>query len=89
VLANRPLTFLGLISYSLYLWHYPLLAAAHAAGWMDGTYAAPWLIVTLVVVPLILLVAWLSWKFVESPFLRPARHAVATNAPAAAARDAE
>ncbi|HEY2395916.1 MAG TPA: acyltransferase [Rudaea sp.] len=89
VLANRPVTFLGLISYSLYLWHYPLLSAAHAAGWMDGAHVAPWLVVALIVVPLVLLVAWLSWKFVERPFLRRVPRVVATIALAAAARDTD
>jgi peptidoglycan/LPS O-acetylase OafA/YrhL len=82
VLASRPLTFLGLISYSLYLWHYPLLSAAHAAGWMDGAYAAPWLVVTLAAVPLILLAAWLSYRFIERPFLRRAPGATRASAPA-------
>jgi len=32
-LGNRVMTFLGRISYSLYLWHVPVLAAAGAAGY--------------------------------------------------------
>jgi len=80
VFANRPLTFLGLISYSLYLWHYPLLSLAHAAGWIDGARAAPWVVVWLVAVPLILLAAWLSWRYVEQPFLRRAQGRAVTNA---------
>jgi peptidoglycan/LPS O-acetylase OafA/YrhL len=69
--ANRPLTFLGLISYSLYLWHYPMLSAARGLGWLDSGLAAPWIVVTFALVPLILLASWLSYRFVERPFLRP------------------
>jgi peptidoglycan/LPS O-acetylase OafA/YrhL len=92
LLANRPLTFLGLISYSLYLWHYPLLAAAQASGWMSGVRFAPWLVVGLFMVPLILLVAWLSWRYVEQPFLRPnkaQRVAAPSRRPAATAGEAD
>lgn len=92
LLANRPLTFLGLISYSLYLWHYPLLAAAQASGWMSGVRFAPWLVVGLLMVPLILLVAWLSWRYVEQPFLqanKPRRVAAPSRQPTATARETD
>ena len=70
--ANRPMTFLGLVSYSLYLWHYPLLQVAQFAGATNGVHAPPWLIVLGIVVPAILFVAWLSYRYVERPFLRTA-----------------
>jgi peptidoglycan/LPS O-acetylase OafA/YrhL len=68
--ANRPMTFLGLVSYSLYLWHYPMLQLAQSSGLMSGVRAPAWLIVLGVALPAILLVAWLSYRFVERPFLR-------------------
>jgi peptidoglycan/LPS O-acetylase OafA/YrhL len=71
--ANRPMTFLGLISYSLYLWHYPLLSAAQALGWLDGAHAPRWAIVLGVVVPIVLAVSALSYRFIEKPFLRSSR----------------
>ena len=71
--ANRPMTWLGLISYSLYLWHYPLLSAAQALGWLDGTLAPRWVIVAVAVVPIVLAVSALSYRFVEKPFLRSSR----------------
>jgi peptidoglycan/LPS O-acetylase OafA/YrhL len=80
--ANRALTFVGLISYSLYLWHYPMLSAARALGWLDGTHAAPWIVVLFALVPLILLASWLSYRFIERPFLRPDKPSRAPAAPA-------
>ncbi|HSE12632.1 MAG TPA: acyltransferase, partial [Rudaea sp.] len=75
--ANRPMTFLGLISYSLYLWHYPLLQLAQFAGLTSGVRAPAWTLVLALALPTILLVSWLSYRFVERPFLR-------STAPAAA-----
>lgn len=60
----RPLVFIGLISYSLYLWHWPLVAFGHY--WlMEGQLAlgTRWAIVSGS-----LLLALLSWRFVETPF---------------------
>ena len=62
-LSARPLVFVGLISYSLYLWHWPLFAF--------GTYWAlePLSIgYRLGIVVASFLFAVLSWRFVESPF---------------------
>jgi peptidoglycan/LPS O-acetylase OafA/YrhL len=68
--ANRPMTFLGLISYSLYLWHYPTLQLAQYAGLTSGVRAPASTLVLGVAVPAILLVSWLSYRYVERPFLR-------------------
>jgi len=54
---------IGLISYSAYLWHQPLLAFARHR--LLGEVSE----LTLIALCLISLVlAWLSWKFVEAPF---------------------
>lgn len=65
VLSSRSMVFFGLISYSLYLWHWPLLAIDKAtrAG------ASPVEIRVLLCIIAILL-AWLSYRFVERPFRR-------------------
>ena len=62
-LSARPIVFVGLISYSLYLWHWPLLVFAQyiSIGKPDWR-----LRVALLVLSAIL--ATLSWKFVETPF---------------------
>lgn len=65
LLAIRPLRFLGRISYSLYLWHWPILvlpAAAVAVPLDAGVRAA--LVLAAVGV------ATLSWACVEEPFRR-------------------
>ncbi len=61
--AWRPLVFIGLISYSLYLWHWPLLAFGKYLSL--GEVA---LLPRLLLVGLGFVLAALSWKFVELPF---------------------
>jgi peptidoglycan/LPS O-acetylase OafA/YrhL len=63
VLSTPPLVFVGLISYSLYLWHWPLLV--FSGYWiLDGV---PPMIKCLALAASAAL-AVLSWKFVETPF---------------------
>lgn len=62
VLSWRPIRWVGLISYSLYLWHWPLIVFGRDAGWIDGPISQ------FAVVALSIAVAALSWRFVESPF---------------------
>lgn len=64
VLTNRPIVFIGLISYSLYLWHWPIISYL---TYMD--IAVNGVIGSYVIFASILL-AWLSWKFVEIPLRR-------------------
>jgi peptidoglycan/LPS O-acetylase OafA/YrhL len=63
LLSLRPVVFVGLISYSLYLWHWPLFA--FATYWSVG--ATP-LNLRLLLLVVGLLLAVLSWRFVETPF---------------------
>ena len=64
LLGLRPVVFIGLISYSLYLWHQPLLAFTRIA---TGS-GSRWLMLAVVVA--CFPVAAASWRFVETP----ARH---------------
>lgn len=64
-LSWRPLVGLGLISYSAYLWHVPILVLSELA--VDKP-PGPWVRGALVVLVLSLAVA--SWSLVEQPFRR-------------------
>ena len=63
LLATRPLVWIGLLSYSLYLWHWPLFAYCK---YLSST--PPTLPVRLSLVAISVLLAWLSLCFVERPF---------------------
>lgn len=63
LLKSRALVFVGLISYSLYLWHWPLLVfAKHVVGENLG------LDVRLGIGLASLVLATLSWRLIETPF---------------------
>ncbi len=65
-LRSPPMVFFGLISYSLYLWHWPLLAFDRATR----IGPSPLLVRVLLIVSAVVL-AWLSYRFVERPLRRP------------------
>lgn len=60
-LASKPLVGLGLISYSLYLWHYPILA-------LSGLAAGRGLVVQLIAIALALTLAIFTFRLVENPY---------------------
>lgn len=63
LLSWRPLVLLGLISYSLYLWHWPVFVfAKYWSGEVSGPGQA-WLLIATS-----LILAALSWRFIERPF---------------------
>lgn len=64
-LTLSPIVGVGLISYSLYLWHWPLLVFSNY--WSIDELLWYWrLSIVIASFP----VAWLSWKYVEQPFRR-------------------
>ncbi len=63
LLAVRPLVAVGLISYSLYLWHFPLLALARQRS-LTVLDQSTMLALIVLSFPL----AYLSWRYVETPF---------------------
>ena len=66
MLSTRPMVFVGLISYSLYLWHWPILAFTRLyLGRLD---LAPLVAAMAVATAFTLSVA--TWAFVERPFRR-------------------
>lgn len=70
LLSTRLLVGIGLVSYSAYLWHQPLFAFARIRSYSDPPVA---LMLALSAATLVL--AGLSWKFVEQPFRRRSRDA--------------
>lgn len=63
LLSLRPLIFLGLISYSTYLWHQPLLAITRLRSLEEpGSYAI------FGAVMLSIFFGWISWRLIEQPF---------------------
>ena len=66
-LSNRVCLFLGLISYSLYLWHWPIFVAA------DLSNAPTGLLPSIILIVVATAVAWVSWRFIETPFRSPKR----------------
>lgn len=66
-LSLRPIVFIGLISYSLYLWHWPLIVFWNRAHLLDD-WAAPDTHAKLIIFFSSLVIATLSWLLVETPF---------------------
>src|SRR6185437_12761387 len=61
LLSWRPLQWIGGISYSWYLWHWPILLLGRAVTGSDApSYRAGWVLLSLAL-------AWLSCRFIESP----------------------
>lgn len=67
LLSLKPFVFVGLISYSLYLWHWPLLVFAR--HWFTQTQLSA--LATALIFALSFVLAILSWRFIERPFRRP------------------
>ena len=61
--SYKPLVFLGLISFSLYLWHQPLLAFSRIYYGVNLGLSQ-----TLIVFFLTFILSLFTWKFVEKPF---------------------
>jgi peptidoglycan/LPS O-acetylase OafA/YrhL len=62
-LSLRPLIFIGLLSYSAYLWHQPLFAFTRIR--FHSSMGVP---LYLLLIILTFVLAYLSWRFVETPF---------------------
>lgn len=60
-LSQKPLVFIGLISYSLYLWHWLVFSMIRYQG-MNETFSMLFLAYSLTFV-----LAYLSWRFIEKP----------------------
>ncbi|WP_342359351.1 acyltransferase family protein [Terrarubrum flagellatum] len=65
LLAWRPINFIGLISYSLYLWHWPAIVFAKYIAGPESPIAVAISVIVAVAM------ASFSWRFVEAPFRHP------------------
>lgn len=65
VLATRWLVFIGLISYPLYLWHWPLIVIGRTVmSGYDNEYVRA---TTIVAVVLAFVLSWFTYQFIERP----------------------
>ena len=62
VLSWPPIVKTGLISYSVYLWHWPVIAYTEYLGFIQGSFLAG----VQIIVSFAL--GYLSWLFIETPF---------------------
>ncbi|TWA69671.1 peptidoglycan/LPS O-acetylase OafA/YrhL [Azospirillum baldaniorum] len=65
-LTLRPMVFIGLISYSMYIWHWPLMVFARFYKGRDLSTKE-----TLILLAAIAAVSVLSWRLIEVPFRKP------------------
>lgn len=63
ILSTSPLVYIGLISYSAYLWHQPIFVFARHV-----TLETPSALMMICSIVLVILLADISWRFVENPF---------------------
>ncbi len=64
LLSFKPCVFVGLISYSVYLWHWPLIVFTKYLMLYDG-------VAQFYIFAASLVLGYLSWRFVEVPFRNP------------------
>ena len=69
LLSNKWLVWIGLISYPIYLWHWPIISFFRITQ-----NNSPGVLQGLLIIALSLLLAWLTYRYVESP-IRKSRNA--------------
>jgi peptidoglycan/LPS O-acetylase OafA/YrhL len=89
-LGCRPLRWIGVRSYGIYLWHYPIIVLTASPGTADSPVS---LVRAVAMVAATIVIAALSWKFIEAPIRRgglrrwPARATVGAATAGGAAAD--
>jgi peptidoglycan/LPS O-acetylase OafA/YrhL len=62
ILAFKPVVYIGLMSYSLYLWHWPVLVYTKTYLIQDLSPENMWLMMAAIFV-----ISYLSWQYIETP----------------------
>jgi peptidoglycan/LPS O-acetylase OafA/YrhL len=79
----KVLAFVGVASYSLYMWHLPILEQMGESSWEPETFLG----LLALSLPVSLAVAVVSYRYIESPFLRLRRRWGATAATTASSEE--
>jgi peptidoglycan/LPS O-acetylase OafA/YrhL len=78
LLRLRPVAFVGLVSYGVFLWHFDLLHLLEKHGALDWVPQARFLSVLVIVLGLAVLAGTLSWFLVEAPLVGRRRRVAPT-----------
>jgi len=70
IMRNRVLSWLGLVSYGIFLWHYPITVALAEGGVNDWWPDAAFLVLGTLTLAITLVCAALSYYLVERPLMR-------------------
>ena len=70
IMGNRVLSWLGLISYGIFLWHYPIAVSLAQSGVNDWWPGAAFLVLGTLTLAITLVCAALSYYLVERPLMR-------------------
>lgn len=76
ILTHRSFVWIGLISYSLYLWHWPILTFLRIGR---AEVSLP-LTVGLIAVAVSVAISWMSYRYIEGPFRARSPHGFTRNA---------
>ena len=63
LLSFKPMVYIGLISYSLYLWHYPIFAYSRIINFTDGDIYKK-----IIIVFFFIIISVISYHLIEKPF---------------------
>ena len=68
ILSLKPLVKIGLISYSFYLWHYPMLSFSKHYFEAHSYLGYNIKLINSIICMFSLILAYFSWKYIENPF---------------------